>query len=110
MLTQPEAKLLPQEEMEAPPQKETTAFLWKDACKEAGWVFLISRLILLVVTYIGPGKFIQQGSQKGTFISPNDCALDLKHCLLSWDSWDAGVFVDVAYGGYAHRPPNKYNL
>lgn len=114
MLIQPDVNLSYQEGMKASPRKDRepdrTAFLWKDARKEAGWVFLISRLILLVVTYLGPSKLAQQGLQKGTLISPHDCAFNLNHCLLSWDTWDVGVFVDVAYGGYAHRPPGKYNL
>ncbi len=110
MLTQPNVNLSYQEEIKASFQKDRTAFLWKDARKEAGWLFLISRLILLVVTYLGPSKLAQQDPQKGILISPHDCAFNLKHCLLSWDTWDVGVFVDVAYGGYAHRPPDKYNL
>jgi hypothetical protein len=110
MPTQQEAESLSQEEITAPYQNHRTAFLWKDAYKEAGWIFLISRLILLVITYIGPSQFIQQGTQQGTFIAPHECAFNLKHCLLSWDFWDVGVFVDIAHSGYAHRPPNQYNL
>jgi hypothetical protein len=91
-------------------QRDRSASLWNDAYKEAGWIFLISRLILLVITFIGFSQFIQQGTQNGTFLAPRECAFNLKPCLLSWDFWDVGIFVDLAHSGYAHRPPNKDNL
>ncbi|GCE13379.1 hypothetical protein KTT_32380 [Tengunoibacter tsumagoiensis] len=31
---------------------------------------------------------------------PTQCAIDIKHCLDAWDTWDVGVFVDVAHRGY----------
>lgn len=110
MPTQQEANSLSQDEIAASYHKDRTALLWRDAWKEASWIFLISRLILLVITYIGPSQFTQQGTQQGTFIPPHECVPHLKDCLLSWDAWDVGVFVDIAHGGYAHRPPSKDNL
>lgn len=110
MPTQQKEEASLQEEIAALHQNHRMAFLWKDACKEAGWIFLISRLILLVITYIGTSQFVQQGTQQGTFIGPHECVFNLKQCLLSWDFWDVGVFVDIAHGGYAHRPAYQYNL
>ncbi len=106
-----EADLFSKEDIASSFHKErAAAFLWKDAHKEAGWIFLISRLILLVITYLGFSQFIQQSTQEGAFLAPRECAFNLKDCLLSWDFWDVGVFVDIAHGGYAHRPPNQDNL
>lgn len=110
MLNQQEANLSSQKEINVSYQKDRTALLWRDAWKEASWIFFISRLILLVITCLSACQFIQQDARQGIFIAPHECFPYLKRCLLSWDVWDVGVFVDIAHGGYAHRPPSKYNL
>jgi hypothetical protein len=89
------------------------------AWKEAGWVFLLSRLILLLVTFIGPSVFphfeVEYHESNHHVMRvhvihpPVQCAIELEHCLLAWDAWDNGVFIDVAYRGYPNSA-NKQNL
>ncbi len=51
----------------------------KAAWKEAAWVFLLSRLVIIVLTYVGSGRLPLAG-QSGL----HNCGLSLNDCFLSW--------------------------
>ncbi|WP_126583543.1 hypothetical protein [Tengunoibacter tsumagoiensis] len=80
--------------------KERKSSLWKNAWIEASWVFLISRLILIACTFLGPGVFAYWSSDDKRWENPFICISQARQCIKLWDHWDVGVFVDVARAGY----------
>ncbi|HWS82750.1 MAG TPA: mannosyltransferase family protein [Ktedonobacteraceae bacterium] len=85
---------------------------WYSAWKESGWVFLLSRFILLLVTFIGPSVFPHFGVEYhqvnhhlkvvSVIQPPVQCAVEVEHCLLAWNAWDTNAFLDVAHQGYSN--------
>src|SRR5438270_5573881 len=69
--------------------------IFRTALKEALWVFVFSRLTLLVVSYVCIVLFSFLDCTHG--IQPNPC-------LLSWYHWDDEAYVHIAYQGYIHTP------
>ena len=71
--------------------------IFKTALKEAFWVFVFSRLTILLVTYI----WIVLLSIAGH--SPLDCAHSIytNPCLFSWYRWDSIAYAHIAFQGYA---------
>ncbi|WP_069801210.1 mannosyltransferase family protein [Thermogemmatispora onikobensis] len=67
----------------------------RSAWKEAAWVFGLSRLLLLLITYVG-----------GVLLRPRNMASipcvnnGLRFCLLGWYHWDADAFGRIAHVGY----------
>ncbi|MBX5456671.1 MAG: hypothetical protein IRZ31_07195 [Thermogemmatispora sp.] len=67
----------------------------RSAWKEAAWVFGLSRLLLLLITYVG-----------GVLLRPKNMASipcansELRFCLLGWYHWDADAFGRIAHVGY----------
>ncbi len=68
----------------------------RTAWKEAAWVFGLSRLIILIVTYITVSVLPQAGQA-----APPGCARGFKSCLLAWYHWDAAAYVRIAHQGYS---------
>ncbi len=65
------------------------------AWKEATWVFVLSRVIILILTYIGVSRFPVNGQAQKI-----DCSLNINLCLMSWNQWDVANFIQVALYGY----------
>jgi hypothetical protein len=111
--------MLLQDEQALDYQYYKKALQWHSAWKEAGWIFLLSRFILLLVTFIGPSVFphfeveyheVNHHVTQIHVIHPSvQCAIEVEHCLLAWDAWDDGLFIDVAHRGYPNIA-NKQNL
>ncbi|GAC1368249.1 MAG: hypothetical protein PVSMB5_28900 [Ktedonobacteraceae bacterium] len=69
----------------------------KNAWQEAGWVFVLSRMVILVVSYVGSARFpLNERSPVPT------CSVDFGTCLLAWQHWDVFSYMSVAQNGYAH--------
>ncbi len=69
----------------------------KIAWKEAGWVFVLSRLVILVISYIGSARFpINDHSP-----APS-CSVDFNTCLFAWQHWDVLSYVNIAQSGYIY--------
>jgi hypothetical protein len=64
----------------------------KSAWKEAAWVFGLSRLLILLITYIGIVLFPLNGQS-----SPVNCSASLRPCLLAWYHFDAVAYVYIAH-------------
>ncbi|HKV03242.1 MAG TPA: mannosyltransferase family protein [Ktedonobacteraceae bacterium] len=75
----------------------------KSACKEAGWVFGLSRLLILLITYIGIVLFPLNGQS-----SPVNCSVSLRPCLLAWYHFDAVAYVNIAHHGYTYVPDTAF--
>jgi hypothetical protein len=71
----------------------------KAALKEAAWVFGLSRLMIVLVTYMGVVLFRPNGLNYIPCRSrtPVDC-------WMAWYHWDAVAFVRIAYQGYHYQP------
>ncbi len=70
----------------------------KTAWKEAGWVFALSRLVILVISYVGSARFpLNERSPAPT------CSVDFMTCLQAWQHWDVLSYMSVAQNGYV-RP------
>src|SRR5262249_53553555 len=64
----------------------------KTALVEAGWVFVLSRLMLLAVSFTATSRFPLHGAT-----GPQS----LRSQLLAWYHWDAIAYVRIARHGYA---------
>lgn len=92
---------------------ETTIQQWKMACKEAARVFLLSRLLLLIVSAITMFSlrallpFIK--SQSAALHTPyqnipySDDPSSLNAFFFSWYRWDVPHFVAISAQGYADK-------
>ena len=69
--------------------------IFRTALKEALWVFVFSRLTILVISYLCVVLFNFLDCTHG--INPNPC-------LLAWYHWDDAAYVHIAYQGYIHTP------
>src|SRR5260221_10447355 len=75
----------------------------KSAWKEAAWVFGLSRLLILLITYIGIVMFPLNGRS-----SPGNCSASLDPCLFVWYHWDAVAYVNIAHHGYTYIPDTAF--
>lgn len=78
--------------------------LFKTALKEVGPVFLLSRLVIIFVSYITVSLLPQFVAFQGhaTFFPACARGIHPDPCFLAWLRWDAGGFAFIAYQGYAH--------
>ncbi|BCL84411.1 hypothetical protein ccbrp13_68760 [Ktedonobacteria bacterium brp13] len=66
---------------------------------DIGWIFLVTRILLIIVTYFGY-ILLTQEKYSGTAIS-------IPTFIDTWQQWDAKIYVQIARSGY--QPP-YYNL
>src|SRR5262245_36746166 len=75
--------------------------MFRTAMKEAAWVFVLSRLTILLVSYIDVILLPQIGKAlPANCITPGH----FNPCFLVCYHWDAMAYVSVAYKGYAFTP------
>lgn len=75
----------------------------KTALKEAAGVFLLSRLVILLVSYIGVTLIPPSGH-----VAASNCIASARPCLLTWYHWDAVAYVRIAYQGYSSTPDTAF--
>ena len=68
----------------------------RTAWKEAAWIFLLSRFIIILVTYISFSILPLFGQTSGHI-----CTLNINSCIFSWFHWDAIAYVNIAHHGYS---------
>jgi len=68
----------------------------RTAWKEAAWIFLLSRFVIILVTYISISILPLSGQT-----SAHICTLNINSCILSWFHWDAIAYVNIAHHGYS---------
>jgi hypothetical protein len=73
------------------------------AWKEAAWVFGLSRLIILLISYVGIAIF---PPSRQTL--PVNCAATLNSCLDAWYHWDAVAYANIAHHGYTYIPDTAF--
>ncbi len=75
--------------------------LFRTALKEAAWVFVLSRFVILLVSYIGIILIPQIGTA-----SPLNCTIGFQSnsCIYMWYHWDAAAYTRIAHQGYAFTP------
>lgn len=80
--------------------------LLKTALKEAGWVFLISRAVILFVTYIAVALLPQFNGFTGHAVHFLACTQGIRPnpCYFAWFHWDAIAYARIAQQGYAATP------
>jgi hypothetical protein len=78
----------------------------RTAWKEVSWIFGLSRLTILVFSYLGI-TFLHVYNIKSLvrYIVLKPCAGHFTCFLLSWWRWDVMHYVEIAYLGYAHHEP-----
>lgn len=77
-------------------EKETT-YNRGSAWKEAGWVWVLSRVLVVIATFIVISNFAGGG------YPVYNCPTQLQDCLSSWLFWDAKAFTDLAYHWYGYN-------
>ena len=68
----------------------------RTAWKEAAWIFLLSRFVIILVTYVSISILPLSGQT-----SAHICTLNINSCILSWFHWDAIAYVNITYHGYS---------
>ena len=68
----------------------------RTAWKEAAWIFLLSRFVIILVTYISFSILPLFGQTSGHI-----CTLNINSCIFSWFHWDAIAYVNIAHHGYS---------
>ena len=68
----------------------------RTAWKEAAWIFLLSRFVIILVTYISI-SILPLSRQTSAHI----CTLNINSCILSWFHWDAIAYVNITHHGYS---------
>jgi hypothetical protein len=69
------------------------------ACREAAWIFGLSRLVIIVVSSIGIVFFPQSGQTM-----PVACNVSFDPCFTAWYHYDAVAYVNIAHHGYTYLP------
>jgi len=75
----------------------------KIAWKEAGWVFALSRLIILLISVFSVAFFPQSGQ-----VAPVNCSTSINPCLGAWYHLDAIAYVNIAHHGYTFNPDTAF--
>ncbi len=65
------------------------------AWREAAKVFLLSRLVIVLVTFVGVSTFALSGQTTN-----HSCFQNPHYCLMVWYHWDAVSYANVAERGY----------
>ena len=73
------------------------------AWKEAAWVFLLSRLVILLISTLGIVFFPQQGQ-----VASANCFANPDACLRAWYHLDAVAYVNIAHHGYTYVPDTAF--
>src|SRR5690242_12633045 len=71
--------------------------------KEAAWVFMLSRLLIVLTGALAIVFFPQQGQ-----IAPSNCLVSPDACLHAWYHFDAIVYVGIAHHGYVYIPDTAF--
>ena len=61
---------------------------FKTACKEAMWTFVLSRVVIIILTYLGISFFPQNRSTHSL-----NCFTDTRACLVSWMHYDVFSYI-----------------
>jgi hypothetical protein len=78
----------------------------KAAWKEAAWIFGLSRLMILLFSYLSVTFLpMHHLASPVNYIVLKQCSNNLNCFLLSWWRSDAVHYVEVAYVGYVHHMP-----
>ena len=78
----------------------------KAAWKEAAWIFGLSRLMILLFSYLSVTFLpMHHLASPVNYIVLKKCSNNLNCFLLSWWRSDAVHYVEIAYVGYAHHVP-----
>jgi len=67
------------------------------AWKEAAWIFVLSRFVGVILTYVGMSFMSVNGTSKLV-----NCFQSHKSCIISWLHYDVFSFIDVTMHGYAN--------
>ena len=79
--------------------------LFRTALKEAAWSFLLSRAVILLVSYISIVLIPQLTTHQ--LLS---CTGSFSHnpCTFLWLRWDASAYIRIAHQGYAFTPDTAF--
>ena len=78
----------------------------RTAWKEVSWIFGLSRLAILVFSYLGVTFLhVHYPQHLVGYIALKPCTSHFTCFLLSWWRWDTIHYVEIAYLGYAHHKP-----
>ncbi len=81
----------------------TVIYSWKAAFREAAWVFILTRLVLLLISYFGIVIFPLSGQNHAV-----NCSVSFNACLQAWYHWDAIAYVNIAHHGYTYIPDSAF--
>lgn len=68
----------------------------KRAWQEAVWPFALSRVLAIILTYLGTTRFPLVGEW-----NRHGCSISVHDCLFSWMRYDVLAYVGIAMHGYS---------
>ncbi|BCL80853.1 hypothetical protein ccbrp13_33180 [Ktedonobacteria bacterium brp13] len=68
----------------------------KAALKEAGWTFVISRIVIMMLTFLVISLLPTRGS-----LSVSNCFTSPRSCVFAWMHFDVFSYIDIALHGYS---------
>ena len=69
----------------------------KAAWKDAAWVFVLSRLVILILTFLAVSLLPAHQA-----LNPINCFTNTRACVLSWMRFDVFSYIDIARRGYVN--------
>jgi hypothetical protein len=78
----------------------------KLAWKEAIWIFGLSRLLIIMISYRSVILFPIDDAHIPSYVVLENCSTNIQCFLQSWWRWDTVHYVEVAYNGYHYDLSN----
>jgi Dolichyl-phosphate-mannose-protein mannosyltransferase len=69
----------------------------RTAWKDAAWIFVLSRLVLLLLTFLGVSLLPTHQA-----LNPINCFTNTHACVLTWMRYDVFSYIDIARRGYVN--------
>ncbi len=86
-----------EEAQEITPNQNPIMITLKTALKEAGWIFVLSRAVIFMLTYLGVSII---PATKNLFSI--NCFASTRACVISWMHYDVFSYIDIAMHGYVN--------
>src|SRR5689334_20232933 len=75
----------------------------KAACKDTVWVFALSRLVILILTFLGVSLLPAHQA-----LNSINCFTNTRACALTWMHFDVFSYIDIARRGYVNAKATAF--
>jgi Gpi18-like mannosyltransferase len=86
-----------------PPPGPSMKTTFRTALKEAGWIFILSRVVIIILTYLGVTILPENRTLHTT-----NCFTNTRACLVSWMHYDVFSYIDISMHGYVNAKATAF--